>query len=135
MKETLIDSSVLIDVLTCDDKWLEWSASALEAVMNESIVVINPIIYAEAATGYRKSEDLNARLPADLYRRDPLPFEAAFLAARAFVKYRRQGGSRISPMPDFYIGAHAEVAGFRVLTRDPRRFRRYFPSVELISPK
>jgi predicted nucleic acid-binding protein len=130
----LVDSSVLIDVLTRDEKWLEWSSAALATALNESAVVINPIIYAEASTGYRKIEELNERLPADLYRRYPLPFEAAFLAARAFVKYRRHGGSRTSPMPDFYIGAHAEVAGFRVLTRDPRRFRRYFPTVELIAP-
>jgi predicted nucleic acid-binding protein len=130
----LVDSSVLIDVLTRDEEWLEWSSAALATALNESAVVINPIIYAEASTGYRKIEELNERLPADLYRRYPLPFEAAFLAARAFVKYRRHGGSRTSPMPDFYIGAHAEVAGFRVLTRDPRRFRRYFPTVELIAP-
>ena len=103
-------------------------------LMNESAIVINPIIYAEVSTGFRKIEELDGRLPLDLYRRDPLPYEAAFLAARAFVKYRRQGGSRTSPMPDFYIGAHAAVTGFRVLTRDPRRLRRYFPSVELIAP-
>ena len=102
--------------------------------MNDSAVVINPIIYAEAATSYKRIEELDLRLPTDLYRRDPLPYEAAFLAARAFAKYRRQGGSRTSPMPDFYIGAHAEASGFRVLTRDPSRFRRYFSSVELIAP-
>lgn len=100
--------------------------------MNESAVVINPIIYAEVSTSYQKIEDLDERLPVELYRRDALPYAAAFVAARAFVKYRRQGGSRTSPMPDFYIGAHAEISTFRVLTRDPRRIRRYFPSVELI---
>ena len=130
----MVDSSVLIDVLTGDARWYEWSSSALEAVMNDSAVVINPIIYAEAATNYKRVAELDLRLPTDLYRRDPLPYEAAFLAARAFVKYRRQGRSRTSPMPAFYIGAHAQTADFRVLTRDPRRFRRYFPSVELISP-
>lgn len=129
-----MDSSVLIDVLTGDARWLEWSSSALESVMNESAVVINPIIYAEVASGFKRIEELDARLPTDLYRREPLPFAAAFLAARAFLKYRRKGGLRTTPMPDFYIGAHAEVAGFRVLTRDPRRFKRYFPSVELIAP-
>ena len=102
--------------------------------MDESPVVINPIIYAEVSTNYQKIEDLDERLPIDLYRRDALPYAAAFLAARAFVKYRRQGGSRTSPLPDFYIGAHAEISDLRVLTRDPRRVRRYFPSVEVIVP-
>jgi len=124
----------LLDVLIHDEKWFDRSSDALMTLMNESAIVINPIIYAEVSTGFRKIEELDGRLPLDLYRRDPLPYEAAFLAARAFVKYRRQGGSRTSPMPDFYIGAHAAVTGFRVLTRDPRRLRRYFPSVELIAP-
>lgn len=130
----LIDSSVLIDVLLRDEEWFDWSSSALAAAGNEAELVINPIIYAEASIRFRSIEDLNKSLPISLFRRDELPFEAAFLAGRAFVKYRRKGGSRTSPMPDFYIGAHAEVSGFRVLTRDPRRFRRYFPNVELIAP-
>lgn len=134
MKDVLIDSSVLIDVLLRDEQWFEWSASALTAAGNEAELVINPIIFAEASIRYRSIEDLNKALPVSLFRRDELPFEAAFLAGRAFVKYRRKGGSRTTPMPDFYIGAHAEVSGFSVLTRDPRRFRRYFPSVELIAP-
>ncbi len=129
-----MDSSVLIDVLTSDVKWLDRSSAALNKAMNSSAVVINPIIYAEVSTNYLNIAELDERLPADLYRRDDLPYEAAFLAARAFVKYRRKGGSRTAPMPDFYIGAHADVAGFRILTRDPRRFRRYFPKVELIAP-
>ncbi len=124
----------MIDVLAGDARWLEWSSSALESAINDSVAVINPIIYAEVATSYKRIEELDARLPTDLYRREPLPFAAAFLAARAFLEYRRKGGSRTSPMPDFCIGAHAAVAGFHVLTRDPRRFRRYFPSVELIAP-
>jgi predicted nucleic acid-binding protein len=102
--------------------------------MNASAAVMNPIIYAEVSTTFQRVEDLDARLAADLFRRDELPYGAAFLAARAFVKYRRRGGSRTSPMPDFYIGAHAVASGFSVLTRDPRRIRRYFPSVEVIVP-
>ena len=124
----------MIDVLSRDENWFARSSSALTTAMNASVVVINPIIYAEVSSSYQKIEDLDKRLPIELYRRDELPYEAAFLAARAFVKYRRQGGSRTSPMPDFYIGAHAEVSGFRVLTRDPRRLRRYFPTVQLITP-
>ena len=117
-----------------DERWFESSSFAVEAAANESAVVINPIIYAEVATTFRRVEDLDKVLPLDLCRRDALPYEAAFLAARAFVRYRRKGGSRTSPLPDFYIGAHAEISRFRVLTRDPRRIRRYFPLVELISP-
>jgi predicted nucleic acid-binding protein len=124
----------LIDILTRDARWFERSSAALNAAMNASVVVINPIIYGEISNSFKRIEDLDERLPADLYRRDALPYESAFLAARAFIKYRRRGGSRTSPMPDFYIGAHAAVAGFRVLTRDARRFKRYFPLVELIAP-
>lgn len=134
MKDVLIDSSVLIDVLLRDEKWFEWSASALATAGDEAALVINPIIFAEASVRFNSIEDLNKALPVALFRRDELPFEAAFLAGRAFLKYRRKGGSRTSPMPDFYIGAHAQVADFRVLTRDARRLRRYFPSVELIAP-
>ena len=134
MKDTIIDSSVLIDVLTRDESWFERSSEAVVSAMNDSAIVINPIIYAEVSLSFKKIGDLDKVLPVDLYRRDELPYEAAFLAGRAFVKYRRQGGSRTTPMPDFYIAAHAEVSNFRVLTRDPRRFRRYFPSVELIAP-
>lgn len=117
-----------------DEKWFEWSSFALEQAMNESALVVNPIIFAEISVSFRRIEDLDKVLPLDLYRRDPLPFGAAFLSGRAFVKYRRRGGSRTSPMPDFYIGAHAEISKFKVLTRDQKRFRTYFPNVELISP-
>ncbi len=117
-----------------DKMWFDWSSLALTQAANESAVVINPIIFAEVSTKFQKIEELDMVLPLELCRRDQLPYAAAFLAARAFVKYRRKGGSRTAPMPDFYIGAHAEVSEFRVLTRDPRRFRRYFPKVELIAP-
>ena len=134
MKNTLVDSSVLIDVLMRDERWHERSSEALIKAANESMVVINAIIYAEVSIRFQNVIELDSVLPLDLCRRDALPYPAAFLAARAFIKYRKQGGSRTAPMPDFYIGAHAEVAGFRVLTRDPRRIRRYFPTVEMISP-
>ncbi|NOT49144.1 MAG: type II toxin-antitoxin system VapC family toxin [Acidobacteria bacterium] len=134
MKETLVDSSVLIDVLTRDETWFEWSSSILKVTADESSVVINPVIYSEVSTKFRRMEELDEVLPLALCRRDNIPYPVAFLAARAFVKCRPQGGSRISPLSEFYIGAHAEVAKFRVLTRDPRRIRRYFPTVELITP-
>lgn len=117
-----------------DERWFEKSSSALTAVANASVVVINPVIYAEVSLRFQNVAELDRVLPLELCRRDPLPYPAAFLAARAFIKYRRRGGARTTPMPDFFIGAHAEVSDFRILTRDPRRFRRYFPSVELIAP-
>jgi predicted nucleic acid-binding protein len=134
LKNIIIDSSVLIDVLTGDPRWFDRSSAALKAAIDETRVVINPIIFAEISATFQKIEDLDERMPADLYRRDPIPYGAAFLAARAFLKYRRRGGSRTSPMPDFYIGAHAEFTNSRVLTRDPRRIRMYFPTVEIIAP-
>lgn len=134
MKITLVDSNVLIDVLLGDDTWFKWSLLALENAAEESMLAVNAIIYAEISATFFKIEDLEEALPASDYLRLPLPYEAAFLAGRAFVKYRRRGGTRTSPLPDFYIGAHAAVAGFRLLTRDAKRYRTYFPSVELIAP-
>jgi hypothetical protein len=97
--------------------------------------MINAPIYAEVSIGYERIEDLEEAIPRTTFRREPLPYEATFLAGKAFLKYRRRGGQRTSPLPDFYIGAHAAVAGFRILTRDARRYRTYFPTVDLISPE
>jgi len=134
MKTTLVDSNVLLDIATNDSAWFDWSSQALESVANESPLAINAIIYAEVSIGFQRIEDLEAAIPSSLFRRDALPFEAAFLAGKAFLQYRRRGGGRLTPLPDFYIGAHAAVAGFRLLKRDPRRYQTYFPSVELIAP-
>jgi hypothetical protein len=100
----------------------------------ESVLVINPIVFAEVSIGYASVEDLEEVVPADVFRREPLPFEAAFLAGKCFLAYRRRGGIRTSPSPDFYIGAHAAVRDYRLLTRDAARYRTYFPTVELIAP-
>ncbi|HEY8925049.1 MAG TPA: type II toxin-antitoxin system VapC family toxin [Polyangia bacterium] len=135
MKTTLVDSNVLLDVATADPTWFEWSSRALEEVANESALAINALIYAEVSIGYTRIEDLEQSIPTQIFRREPLPFEAAFLAGKAFLHYRRRGGTRASPLPDFYIGAHAAVARFQILTRDPRRYRTYFPTVDLISPR
>jgi predicted nucleic acid-binding protein len=134
MDTTLIDSSVLLDIVTPGSDWLEWSSANLALAAERSQLVINPIIYAEVSSRYATIEELDAIFPSDLYRREALPYSAAFLAAKAFLNYRRRGGSRTAPIADFYIGAHAAVARHKILTRDPRRFRRYFPTVELISP-
>jgi len=131
-RAVLVDSNVLLDIATNDPTWFARSAAALAAAADEAPLVINPLIYAEVSIGFQRIEDVEDALPPRLYRREQLPYEAAFLAGKAFLRYRRRGGTRTAPLPDFYIGAHAAVAGFRLLTRDPRRYRAYFPGVELI---
>jgi len=131
---TLVDTNVLVDVLTQDDEWLDWSSSRLEEAADAGLLAINPIIYAEVSVAYSRIEDLDTVLPTDYYLRAALPWEAGFLAGKAFVQYKRRGGSRRSPLPDFYIGAHAAVSGMRLLTRDTGRYRVYFPKLRLISP-
>ncbi|HEY0590707.1 MAG TPA: type II toxin-antitoxin system VapC family toxin [Thermoanaerobaculia bacterium] len=130
----LVDSNVILDVATEDAVWMAWSSEALARAADESVLVINPLIYAEVSIGFDSIEDLDALLPETLFRRDPLPFEAAFLAGKAFLAYRRRGGGKGKPLPYFYIGAHAAVAGLRLLTRDARRYRTYFPTVEILAP-
>lgn len=131
---TLVDANVLLDIITGDGKWASWSEHALQDVQDEGHVVINPIIYAEVSADYASIEELDAALPPADYQREPLPYEAAFLAGRAFVAYRRKGGAKRSPLPDFYIGAHAATKSYRLLTRDISRYRTYFPTVPLIAP-
>jgi len=131
---TLVDSNVVLDVLTEDDEWFDWSADRLTDAASSGPIVINPIIYAEVSARFERIDELEEALPADYYRRVPLPWEAAFLAGQCFVKYRRKGGERRSPMPDFYIGAHAAISGLTLLTRDARRYRTYFPRLRIVSP-
>ena len=134
VQATLVDSNVLLDVITEDQEWLDWSASALARAADRSPLVINPIVYAEVAARFARIEDLEEALPHGYYARRALPWEAAFLAGQCFVKYRRRGGSRRSPLPDFYIGAHAAIEGLALLTRDPKRYRTYFPSLRIVAP-
>lgn len=129
----LVDSSVLLDVFTDDPTWGSWSAQALADAADTGTVAINPIVYAEIAAGFTRIEDLDAALPSAIERL-PLPWEAGFLASRLFVAYRRAGGAKRSPLPDFYIGAHAAVAGMTLLTRDARRFRAQLPRLTIVSP-
>jgi hypothetical protein len=130
----LVDSNVLLDVLTEDPAWLEWSSSALARIAETEVLIINPLIYAEVSVRFERIEDLDAALPASLFRRDGLPWEAGFLAGKCFRAYLRRGGTRRSPLPDFYVGAHAAIRGHILLTRDGTRYRTYFPSLELIAP-
>lgn len=130
----LVDSNVILDVATVDSAWAQWSSATLARLSDEAFLVINPLIYAEVSVRYESVQELEAALPIDAFRRDALPSEAAFLAGKCFLEYRRKGGRRTSPLPDFYIGAHAAVRGYRLLTRDAARYRSYFPTVELIAP-
>ena len=134
MATVLVDSNVLLDVLTEDPHWLAWSADNLALQAERAVLAINPIIYAEVSVGFERIEDLDAALPPGLFRREVLPWEAGFLAGKCFRAYRRRAGVRRSPLPDFYIGAHAAVAGMALLTRDPARYRTYFPRLKVIAP-
>ena len=124
----------MLDILTSDHKWARWAEDALARARDDGSLVINPIVYAEVSAGFDRIEDLDDAVPATEFDREPLPYEAGFLAAKAFLIYRKRGGQRRSPLPDFYIGAHAAVRGYRLLSRDVVRCRTYFPSVELIAP-
>ena len=134
MTDVLVDSNVLLDVFTGDSEWRDWSDAMLAQSARSSRLVLNPIIYSEVSAHFDSIEDLDDALPPNWIRREAVPWEAAFLAGRCFLKYRRQGGTRRSPLPDFYIGAHASVAGLTLLTRDARRYRTYFPKLKLIAP-
>jgi hypothetical protein len=131
---TLVDTNVLFDFLSQDADWFDWSAAMLTDAADRGPIVINPIVYAEVSVRYDRIEDVESALSPEYFVRAPLPWEAAFLAAKCFERYRRRGGARRSPLPDFFIGAHAAVAGLTLLTRDPQRYRDYFPRLTLIAP-
>jgi len=135
MAAVLVDSSVILDLTTDDPVWADWSENTLAALANEAVLVINPIIYAEVSADFGRIEDADRAMPPDIFRREPLPYEAGFLAGKCHRDYRRRGGARASVLPDFYIGAHAAVSGYRLLTRDAPRLRSYFPTIDLIAPK
>jgi len=132
--DILVDSNVILDIVTEDRKWFPWSSDTLTRYAETHILVINPIIYAEVSIGFHRIEDVELALPQSFFRRDPLPWEAAFLAGKCFLAYRKKGGRRSSPLPDFFIGAHAAIARIPLLTRDVSRYRTYFPSLKLVAP-
>ena len=134
-KGVLVDSNILLDIATNDSGWGDWSAHALAACAEHMPLVVNPIVYAEVSIAYSTIEALDAALPSNIYQRAPLPWEAGFLAGKAFLMYRRRGGPRHTPLPDFYIGAHAAIEHFALLTRDAARYRTYFPKLEILSPE
>ena len=132
--DILVDSNVILDIVTEDKKWFPWSSQALAKYSETHTLVINPIIYAEVSVGFDRIEDVEEVLPSAFFRRDPIPWEAAFLAARCFLVYRRRGGKKSSTLPDSFIGAHAAVVGIPLLTRDIARYRTYFPKLKIITP-
>lgn len=130
----LVDSNVLLDLMTEDPLWSPWATAAIESAADSARLVINPVIYAEVSIRYSSIEELELALPAGLLEREAIPFEAAFLAGKCFVDYRRRGGVRAATLPDFFIGAHAAVAGYTLITRDASRYRTYYPNLDLVSP-
>ncbi len=134
MKPVLVDSNVILDLTTEDPKWCDWSSEMLATCADEAELVINPLIYSEASIGFQTIEEVEDILSPGAFRRESLPWEAAFLVGKCFLKYRRAGGRRRSPLPDFYIGAHAAIKGYRLLSRDARRYRTYFPRLDLLAP-
>ena len=134
MPATLVDSNVLLDYLNEDSEWEDWSAAMIESASDSGLLAINPIIYAEVSVRFATIEALDLALPSEYFTRAGLPWNASFLAAKAFEQYKRSGGGKTSPLPDFFIGAHASVAGMTLLTRDARRYRTYFPKLKIIAP-
>lgn len=131
----MVDSNVLLDILAEDNQWFKWSSEQLQRLSENHIFVINPIIYSEVSIGFRRIEDVEDALPSFYFHRMPVPWEAAFLAGKCFVEYRRRGGNKQAPLPDFFIGAHAMILGMSLLTRDTGRYRTYFPRLDLIAPE
>ncbi len=135
MPATLVDSCVLIDLLADDPQWADWSMQKLEALGGQAPLVINPLILAEISPRFACARDLEAALDALPLQKQALPWDAAFLAGQAFKVYRQSKGMQRSPMPDFYIGAHALLGGMRLLTRDAKRYRTYFPKLRVVCPE
>ncbi|HWT57818.1 MAG TPA: type II toxin-antitoxin system VapC family toxin [Rhizobium sp.] len=132
---TLVDTDILVDLAVAGSDWRGWSRRKMLDVFRDGPVLINPIIYSEFSVRYGDMDEVDQLLPQDEFRRENLPWPAAFAAAQAFRLYRRAGGRRERILPDFFIGAHAAIRGYKILTRDPSGYRSYFPSVELITPE
>lgn len=130
----LVDTNVLLDVVQNDPRWGDWSQAQLEAASLTDTLVINAVIYSEFSIAFQRIEELDAVIAAASLKVEPIPREALFLAGKVFLDYRRRRGSRQSVLPDFYIGAHAAVQGYTILTRDTSRYHSYYPTVRLITP-
>lgn len=134
MYGVLVDSNVLLDIVTDDPTWADWSAEQLSVCADQGSLIINPIIYAEVSVGFQRIEEVDRLFDPQIFLREPLPWEAGFLAGKAFLAYRKRGGTKSAVLPDFYIGAHAAISGLTLLTRDASRYQTAYPRLELISP-
>lgn len=134
MSGFFFDTNVLLDIATADSAWLIWSEAQFRTALSHGPILINPIIYTELAPASATVADLERWLDPAIFQRLPLPYSADWSAAQAYVQYRRGGGTRTSPLPDFYIGAHAQVENRTLVTRDAARYRTYFPGLTLITP-
>jgi len=135
MASYLVDSSVLLDIFTVDPEWAEWSVHALETAWADGTVFIDPVVYAEISIRFSRIEDLEAAVTDSGLAWSEIPHEALFLAGKAFLSYRKAGGAKVQPLPDFFIGAHAAVSDLVLITRDPRRTRARFPKLRILSPE
>jgi hypothetical protein len=135
MRGTLVDSNVILDIFLDDPNWAEWSESKLEKFSSTSNLFINPVVYSEVSIGFERIEDLESALIRGGFQMLEIPREALFLAGKAFFEYRKKKGPKRSPLPDFYIGAQAAILKMDLITRDESRYRTYFPTVQLITPK
>ncbi len=134
MAVVLVDSCIIIDLASPQSAWHEWSAETLEQLDQSHALVINPIIYAECSIGFARIEEIESLFDHLCFALKPIPKEALFLAGKAFLHYKKRKGEKGNVMPDFFIGSHAAVADYRLLTRDRGRFSAYFPSINLIMP-
>ena len=134
MNGILVDSNIILDIFLDDPVWADWSESALSEYGIDSNLYINPIVYSDVSVGFEKIEDLEKALLMGGFQMLEIPKEALFLAGKAFFKYKKGKGGKRSPLPDFYIGAHAAVFELDLITRDVSRYKTYFPTVKLISP-
>jgi predicted nucleic acid-binding protein len=135
MRGVLVDSNIILDVFLDDPNWAEWSESKLEKFSAITKLFINPIVYTEVSIGFERIEELESALKRAGFQMLEIPKEALFLAGKAFLKYRKNRGTKRSPLPDFFIGAQAAILEMALITRDESRYRTYFPTVKLISPK
>ncbi|CAN5270426.1 type II toxin-antitoxin system VapC family toxin [soil metagenome] len=134
MQGVLVDTNIILDIFTADPHWFEWSNKMLHSYGNQTTLCINKIIYAEVSVGFKRIEELEELLPKDVFLRMSIPWEAAFLAGKAYLKYKMNGGQKASVLSDFFIGAHAAIADLALLTRDGHRFKHYFPQLQIIQP-
>ncbi len=135
MNGLLFDTNVLLDIATGDPVWLPWSSAQVSSALAQGPALINPIIYAELAPAFATAGELDNWLDPAVFQRLPLPYADGWLASQAWMKYRKRGGTRTSPLPDFYIGAHAAVENRTLVTRDASRYRSYFPTIALVVPQ